>query len=343
MNKLVEDTNQQQIGARNEIADYVRMLEKQLRELKKNKSIPNKQNDSTRDKRKWSTEATAQSEPAKIEDLEEDDWQHFSPELNPSVDVNFVDYLKCPQSSEVDGEKDLKDALRDSQVIAVDLDEVFAPEEESIDFCLQSSVGLVVQPEEVRMARVACTETFVAHVPEVRTVANVPDARTTNVRDSHVSVQRPARKTGSGKRRKLPQATRKTRALSTDSELSQSDETLSITSSESHISRDTTNMRRVSRGGSGRRLPTVPSGEEVGVGPVKADVSAAREPPAVASIYQKGLTVPSNLRQDSGFGESFRNSPMLTNKDRKFSISKLRRKFTKEKRGPGRIRDHFLK
>ena len=140
MNKHVEDTNQQQLGARNEIAEYVRMLEKQLRELKKNnRSIANRQSDSTRDKEKWCTEATTQSEPAKLEELE--DWQHTSQELelNQSADVNFVDYLKCSQSSEVDGEKDLKDALRDSEIIAVDLDNVFASEEESVDFHLQSS------------------------------------------------------------------------------------------------------------------------------------------------------------------------------------------------------------
>ena len=346
MNKHVEDTNQQQLGARNEIAEYVRMLEKQLRELKKNnRSIANRQSDSTRDKEKWCTEATTQSELAKLEELE--DWQHISQELelNQSADVNFVDYLKCSQSSEVDGEKDLKDALRDSEIIAVDLDNVFASEEESVDFRLQSSTGLVVQPDDVRMARVAFAETFVAHVPEVRTVTNVSDSSATNVRDSYVSVQRPARKTGSGKRRKLPQATRKTSVSSTNSEISQSDETLSITSSESHISRDTTNMRRVSRGGSGRRLPTVPGGVvEIDVRPMKVDVSAdnsaARQPPAVASIYQKGFTVPCSLRQDSGFGESLRISPVPTSKDHVFGINKLRRKFNKEKRGPGRI--HLL-
>ena len=71
---------------------------------------------------------------------------------------------------------------------------------------------------------------------------------------------------------------------------------------------------------------------------VSADNSAARQPPAVASIYQKGFTVPSSLRQDSGFGESLRISPVPTSKDHVFGINKLRRKFNKEKRGPGRIR-----
>ena len=329
MNEYVQDTNQQQLEARDEIAEYVKMLEQQLREVKKNRPIFNKQGYSTQDKQQHRTNATTQTqgEPAKIEDLE-DDCQNPSQvvELNQSGDVNFEDYLRC--SSEIDDERDLKDVLRDIEPFPAELDEVFEAEEESFDYCFQSSAELVVQPDEVRMARVACIESFVAHIPE---------ARMTNLRDSDVPVQRPARKTSSGKRRKLPQVTRKTSTRSTDSEISQSDETLSITSYESHVSRDTTDMRRVCRGGSGRRLPPVPSGEEIDLRVIEEDVClnnpAVRQPPPVGSIYQKGPANPNNLRHDSGLGESIKNSPALTSKDHKFSISKLRRKFSKEKTG----------
>lgn len=329
MNEYVQDTNQQQLEARNEIADYIKILEQQLREAKKNRQVSVKKHDgSTQGKHKYSTEATRQHEPIN-EDLGDECQQPSQvEELNQSANMNFEDYLKC--SSEFGEESDLKDVLRDNEPSPADFENAIDQDDINLDYCFQSSAGLVVQPDEVRMARVASIEGFVSQLPE---------SRRTSLRDSKTRVERPVRKNSSGKRRKLPQVTRKTSLdseRSTYSAASQSDETLSITSFESQVSRDTTDVRRMSRGGSGRRLPPVPSGEELNLHVIKADVTMDKpvsQLPVVTSLYHKGPTYPNNNRQDSGLGESLKNSPALPG--HKFSISRLRRKFAKEKTGSG--------
>ena len=327
MNEYVQDTNQQQLEARNEITNYIKILERQLQEAKRNRHMQtvsvNEKDGSIQGKHR-------QHEP--VNENLKDECQQSSQveELNQSGNVNFADYLKC--TSEFDEENDLKDDLRDNGPLPPKaLENAIEPEDVNLEYCLQSSAGLLVQPDEVRVARVACVEEFASQLPELKR---------TNLRDSKTRVVRPARTTSSGKRRKLPQVTRKTSLdseRSTCSAASQSDETLSVTSFESQVSRDTTNMRSMSRGGSGRRLPPVPSGEELNLDVIKADVATADKPvsqlPGVSSIYHKGPTDPCNNRQDSGLGESIKNSPALTG--HKFSIKRLKRKFSKDKTGSG--------
>lgn len=331
MNDYVQDTNQQQLEARKEIADYVKMLEQRLRDVKKSRKVSKKeQGYSIQGNHRGSTEATQQHDTIN-ENMTADDCQQpgQAEELNQSANVNFEDYLKC--SSEYEEEICLKDDLKaDHDPFTAKFESTVEPEDISFDCCLQSSAGHLVQPDEVRMARIVSIEGFVAQTPEMTT---------SNSRDSKTRVEQPARKTISGKRRKLPQVTRKTSLESERSTLSptsQSDETLSITSFESQVSRDTTDMRRVSRQGSGRRLPLVPSEEEISLHVIKADVSTDKpvsQLPGVMSIYHKGPTYPNGHRQDSGLGDSVNNSPALPS--HKFSISKLRRKFSKEKANPG--------
>lgn len=329
MNEYLQGKNQQQLEARNEIADYIKILEQQLREAKKNRQVSVREHDSSiQGKHQRSTEDTGQHEPMN-EDLRDERQQTSQvAELNQSANVNFEDYLKC--SSEFGEESDLNHDSRDNEPFPAEVENAIEPDDINLDYSFQSSAELLVQPDEVRVARVASTEEFVSQLPE---------SRRTNLRDSKTSVERPVRKTSSGKRRKLPQVTRKTSLdseRSTYSAGSQSDETLSITSFESQVSRDTTDMRRMSRGGSGRRLPPVPSGEELNLHVIKADVTTDKpvsQLPGVASIYHKGPTYPSNNRQDSELGESIKNSPALPG--HKFSISRLRRKFSKEKTGSG--------
>ena len=332
MNDYVQDTNQQQLEARKEIADYVKMLEQRLREAKKSRKVSKKeQGYSLQGNHLGSIKAAQQHDTINNENMTADDCQQPDQveELNQSANVNFEDYLKC--SSEYEEESGLKDDLKtDHDPFTAEFENTVEQEDTSFDYCLQSSAGHLVQPDEVRMARIVHIEGFVAQTPEMTT---------SNSRDSKARVERPARKTSSGKRRKLPQVTRKTSLESERSSLSatsQSDETLSITSFESQVSRDSTDMRRVSRGGSGRRLPPVPSEEEIILHVIKTDVSTDKpvsQLPGVMSIYHKGPTYPNGHRQDSGLGDSVNNSPALPS--HKFSISKLRRKFSKEKANPG--------
>jgi len=319
----VQDTNQQQLEARKELADYVKMLEQRLREVKKGRKVSVKEKGhSIHGNHRDYTKATHQHEPVNENITDECQQPGEVEELNQSTCVNFEDYLKC--SSEYEEETGLKDDLRDRDPLSAEFENTVEPEDISFDYCLQSSAGHLVQPDEVRMARLASIEGFVSKSPEITT---------SSLRDSNTRVQRPARKTSSGKRRKLPQVTRKTSLESDRSSLSsasQSDETLSITSFES---RDTTDARRVSRGGSGRRLPPIPSEEEINLHVIKADVSTNKpvsQLPGVTSIYHKR---PTSYRQDSGLGDSVNNSPALPG--HKFSISKLRRKFSKEKKNTG--------
>ena len=325
MNDYVQDTNQQQLEARKEISDYVKMLELRLREVKKGKNVSVKElSHSVQGNHRESTKATQQHDTTH-ENMTDDCQQPAQvEELNQSANVDFEDYLKC--SSEYEEESGLKDDLRDHDPFTVKFENTVEPEDISFEYCLQSSAGYLVQPDEVRMARLASIEGFVAQTPEMTT---------SNSRDSNTRVERPARKTSSGKRRKLPQVTRKM-SLESERSTSQSDETLSITSFESQVSHDTTDMRRVFRGGSGRRLPPVPSEEEINFHGIKADVSTDKpvsQLPGVSSIYHKAPTYPSSHRQDSGLGDSVNNSPAPPG--HKFSISKLRRKFSKEKTNPG--------
>ena len=329
MNDYVQDTNQQQLEARKEIADYVKMLEQRLREVKKGRKVSVKeQSHSIQGNHRDSTKATQQQEPTNENMADDCQQPGLVEELNQSANVNFEDYLRC--SSEYEDETGLKDDKRDHDPFTAEFENTVEPEDVSFDYCLQSSVGHIVQPDEVRMARLAYIEGFVAQTPEMTTC---------NSKDLNTRVERPARKTSSGKRRKLPQVTRKASLeseRSTYSATSQSDETLSITSFESQVSRDTTDMRRVSRGGSGRRLPPVPSEEEIDSHVIKANVSTDKpvsQLPGVTSIYHKAPVYPNSHRQDSGLGDSVNNSPALPG--HKFSIGKLRRKFSKEKTNPG--------
>ena len=219
MNEYVQDTNQQQLEARKEIADYVTMLEQRLREVKKGrKGSVKEQGHSINGNHRDSTEATQQHEPINEKITDESQEPGQVEELNQSANVNFEDYLKC--SSEYEEESGLKDDSRDHDPLIAGFENTVEPEDISFDYCLQSSAGHLVQPDEVRMARLASTEGFVAQTPEMTT---------SNLRDSNTHVERPARKTSSGKRRKLPQVTRKTSLESegsTISAASQSDETL---------------------------------------------------------------------------------------------------------------------
>ena len=330
MNDFVQDTNQQQLEARKEIADYVKMLEQRLREAKKGRKVSVKDQGCSVQGNHWDSAKATQQHDTINENMTADDCPQQPgqvEELNQSANVNFEDYLKC--SSEYEEESGLKDDTKaDHEPFTAEFENTIEPEDISFDYCLQSFVGHLVQPDEVRMARVVPIEGFAAQTPEMTTSAS---------RDSKTRVERPARKTSSGKRRKLPQVTRKASLESEPSTLSatsQSDETLSITSFESQVSRDTTDTRRVSHEGSGRRLPQVPSEEEMHV--IKADVSTDKpvsQLPGVMSIYHKGPTYPNGHRQDSGLGDSVNNSPALPG--HKFSITKLRRKFSKEKTNPG--------
>ena len=337
MNEYVQDTNQQQLEARKEIADYVKMLEQRLREAKKGRKVSVKeQGHSIHMNHQDSTKTTQQHEPINENIVDEYQQPGHVEELNRSANVNFEDYLKC--SSEYEEESGLKDDLRDHDPLTAEFENTVEPEDISFDYCLQSYAGHLVRPDEVRMARLASIEGFVAQTPEMTTC---------NLRDSNTRVVRPARNTSSEKRRKLPEVTRKTSLESERSTLStpsQSDETLSITSFESQVSRDTTDMRRVSRKGSRRRLPPVPSEEEIDLQVIKADVSTDKpesQLPGVTSIYHKGSPCPNSHWQDSGLGDSVNNSPALPGQ--KFSISKLRRKFSKKKTNPGIILVPYIK
>lgn len=331
MNDYVQDTNQQQLEARKEIADYVKMLEQRLREAKKDRKVSVKDQGCSVQGNHWGSTTATQQHDTINEHMTADDCQHPGQVevLNQSANVNFEDYLKC--SSEYEEESGLKDDMKaDHDPLTAEFENIVETEDISFEYCLQSSVGHLVQPDEVRMARVVPIERFAAQTPKMTT---------SNSRDSETPVERPARKTSSGKRRKLPEVTRKPSLESEPSTLSatsQSDETLSITSFESQVSRDTTDMRRVSRGGSGRRLPPVPSEEDINLHVIKEDVSTDKpvsQLPGVMSIYHKGPTYPNGHRQDSGLGDSVNNSPALP--VHKSSISKLRRKFSKEKTTPG--------
>lgn len=324
MNDYVQDTNQQQLEARNEIAEYVKTLEQQLREVRKNRSVSINEPDGD------SNHEYSQQHKAETADLRDD--YHFHSQVaeqNQSENVNFEHYLKS--SSDFDEEGVLQEVSDNDP-----FDFTEGLEDENLDSHFRSSTRHLVQPDNIRMARITTIEGFISPHP-APTEANSDD-------DSKIP-KRPPRKTSSTKRRKLPEVVRKLSVdstLSTDSAVTRSDETASIVSFESQISRDTVDLRRGSRGGSNRRLPPVPSGEEIAIDradTVKEDPPV--EPPSVTSIY-KGPNVLNNHWQDSGLGSSIKNSPVSPSTSRRFSLKSLKKRLSRAGKTDSGI-DEFLR
>ena len=325
MNDHALDANQQQLQARTKIADYIRMLEQQLHELKNNRPI-------SIDDYGYSSEAVKQNDRGYTDqDLRED--CQVSPQMvqrTQAENANFERYLKSSQS-DFDEQGVLRDVSdHDPFDLTDDMDE---EDDFELASCFRSSARHLVQPDEVRMARVTTIDGFVCpHSPPG--MDNASDKNTP---------KRPPRKTDSRKRRKLPNITRKLSTESghsTDSLVTRSDETASVTSFESHMSRDNARFRRGSGGGSNRRLPPVPSGEEINLSKQKiVEGRPATEPPSVMSIYKvkEGPRSVNNQSQDSGLGKSERNDPTSPyHASHKFSFSSLRRKFSKGKESSGK-------
>lgn len=330
MNDYVQDTNQQQLEARNEIADYVKMLELQLQEVKKNRSVSINEPDGNSDQ--LCSEDFQQYE-AENADLR-DDYAVASQVAvqSQSENISFEHYLRSSQSDFADEEGGLEELSDHDPFEATE-----GQEDLNLASCFQSSIGHLIQPDNVRMARITTIDGFVS--PHA-----VP--RINNLEDSRIP-KRPPRKTSAGKRRKLPEVARKLsieNAQSTDSAVTHSDETASITSFESQISSDAVDLRRASHGGSNRRLPSVPSGEEMSL--TKVDVAKEEpvlDPPNVTSIY-KGKSSLNNHRHDSGLGESMKTSPVPhDNASHRFSLSNLRKKFNKGKTSSGMDINLFTK
>lgn len=326
MNDHALDANQQQLQARTKIADYIKMLEQQLHELKNNRPIPI-------DDYGYSSKAVKQNDRGGYtnQDLREDD--QVSPQMvqrTQAENANFERYLKSSQS-DFDEQGVLRDVSDHDPFDSTD------DMDEEDDFELasrfRSSARHLVQPDDVRMARLTTIDGFVCpHSPPG--MDNATDKNTP---------KRPPRRTDSRKRRKLPNVTRKLSGESghsTDSLVTRSDETASVTSFESHMSRDNVRFRRGSGGGSNRRLPPVPSGEEINLSKQSiVEDKPATEPPSVMSIYKvkEGPRSVNNQSQDSGLGKSEKNDPTSpSHASHKFSFSSLRRKFSKGKESSGK-------
>ena len=326
MNDHALDANQQQLQARTKIADYIKMLEQQLHELKNNRPI-------SIDDYGYSSKAVKQNDRGGYtdQDLRED--VQVSPQMvqrTQAENANFERYLKSSQS-DFDEQGVLRDVSDHDPFDSTD------DMDEEDDFELasrfRSSARHLVQPDDVRMARLTTIDGFVCpHSPPG--MDNAGDKNTP---------KRPPRKTDSRKRRKLPNVTRKLSGESghsTDSLVTRSDETASVTSFESHMSRDNARLRRVSGGGSNRRLPPVPSGEEINLSKQKiVEDRPATEPPSVMSIYKvkEGPRSVNNQSQDSGLGKSEKNDPTSpSHASHKFSFSSFRRKFSKGKESSGK-------
>lgn len=320
MNDYVRDTNQQQLKAREEIADYVKRLEQQLLEAKVNRPASIKELDedllqySNELNLQHNTENTAEANEACLVRSQVAD-------QNQPHNVDFKDYLKS--SADLDKEGRSKELGDDDMFEVTNL-----PDDFSLASCFRSSTRHLVQPDNLRMARITTIEGFVS--PHL-------SPKETNRDDSEIP-KRPPRRKSSGKRRKLPEMRRTLSigsALSTDSAVTQSDESVSVTSFESQFSRDIVGFRKVSRAESNRRLPPVPSGEEITID--RADVGAKEpivEPPSVLSIY-KAPNVLHDHRQDSGLSESMKTSPVSPGSSRRFSLSSLKKKFRKRRTSSG--------
>lgn len=323
MNDHALDTNQQQLQARTKIGDYIRMLEQQLHELKNDRPV-------SIDDFGYSSEAVKQNDKRYTDQHLREDYQ-VSPQMvqqTKAENANFERYLKSSQS-----DFDEHGVLRE-----VSDNDPFDSTDEEDDFELasrfRSSARHLVQPDDVRMAKVTTIDGFVCpHSPPGMD----------NTSDKNIP-KRPPRRTDSRKRRKLPNVTRKLSGESghsTDSLVTRSDETASVTSFESHISRDNAGFRRGSGGGSNRRLPPVPSGEEINLNhqSIVKD-RPATEPPSVMSIYKVKAEGPRSLNnqsQDSGLGKSEKNDPTSPyHASHKFSFSSLRKKFGKGKTSSGK-------
>ena len=326
MNDHALDANQQQLQARTKIADYIKMLEQQLHELKNNRPI-------SIDDYGYSSKAVKQNDRGGYtdQDLREDD--QVSPQMvqrTQAENANFERYLKSSQS-DFDEQGVLRDVSDHDPFDSTD------DMDEEDDFELasrfRSSARHLVQPDDVRIARLTTIDGFVCpHSPPG--MDNAADKNTP---------KRPPRKTDSRKRRKLPNVTRKLSGESghsTDSLVTRSDETASVTSFESHMSRDNARFRRGSGGGSNRRLPPVPSGEEINLSKQSiVEDRPATEPPSVMSIYKvkEGPRSVNNQSQDSGLGKSEKNDPTSpSHASHKFSLSSFRRKFSKGKESSGK-------
>ena len=326
MNDHALDANQQQLQARTKIADYIRMLEQQLHELKNNRPI-------STDDYGYSSEAVKQNDRGYTDQDLSEDFQ-VSPQMvqrTQAENANFERYLKSSQS-DFDEQGVLRDVSdHDPFDLTDDMDE-----EDDFELAsrFRSSARHLVQPDDVRMARVTTIDGFVCpHSPPGMD----------NAADTENTPKRPPRKTDSRKRRKLPNITRKLSTESghsTDSLVTRSDETASVTSFESHMSRDNARFRRGSGGSSNRRLPPVPSGEEINLSKQSVvEDRPATEPPSVVSIYKvkEGPRSVNNQSQDSGLGKSEKNDPTSpSHASHKFSFSSLRRKFSKGKENSGK-------
>ena len=322
MNDYVLDTNQQQLQARKEIADYIKMLEQQLHDAKNSRLVSINERDGNY---QYYPEGMKQYGTDVRDDCEAPTRQVA--EQNQTESLDFAHYLKSSQSDfDEDGfSKDMSD--HDPFDITDNEEEDF-----NLESCFRSSTRHLVQPDNVRMARITTIEGFVSPYP-------TPGRDDSD--DAHVP-KRPPRKTHSGKRRKLPEVSRRLSIESgrtADSTVTRSDETASITSFESQISRDTADLRRGPRSGSNRQLPSVPSGEEINLSQASVvKKEPVTELPNVVSIYKvKGPQGLNNQQQDSGLGESVKNSPDSPDHGHKFSLTSLRRKFSKGKTTSGKI------
>ena len=296
MNERVQETNQCQLEARKEIAAYVEMLELQLQEAKK------------------ASHSTNEVENYELE--------------RQGVQDKQGNYFKDVE-------------LRGKSQPSSEPGEITDSENANLgDYC-QWSEAAIVRRGDVRQARLTTVECYENNFAD--------SCRKINTDESQQPSKSPPRKSSSGNRRKLPEVARKANAVKcqssieseqlTDSALSQADDDVtSITSSEIQAScaHDWSTMRRVSRVGSGRRLPTIPCEKDEEVKrAVSGFVNASTEPPKVNSIYHKSASSTMHHKRDSGLGESLGNSPVPA-PTRKFSIRRsIQLKFGKQRNSLG--------
>lgn len=305
MNDLVQNTNQQQQLARKEIADL------QFLEVSKNCSVIQNEQDG---------------------DFEQLDASRNQKEQMPTLSDDFS--LDCCASSQMNETKQPAitqfelnlERLSDVDKTCGDCDPFESTEgQDVLDLkdCFHSFSAHLIQPDNVRMARITTIDSFVS--PHVTEDSNIP--------------QRPPRKKRIAKGRKLPEVTSRRlsidSALSSNSAITPSDDSSSIASFKLQSSHDSVGAHRGSYGGSNKRgLPSVPSGEEV----IIEGADGTREPPRVVSIYKPPSSV-SDRRKTFGSSDVLTGAPVSPRSSRRFSLSNIKRRFSKGNKGSGMNRE----
>ena len=307
MNDYVQNTKQQQQLARMEIADL------QFLEVSENCSVISKDQDA--DFEQLNTSSIQKEQMPTIRDdvsvdccassqlneTKQSEITHFELDLGQLSDLDKT-YGDCDRFETAEGQEDL-----------------------DLKYCFKSSIEHLIKPDIVRMARITTIDSFVS--PRVT-------EREKNVEDSDIP-QRPPRKKRNAKGRKLPEPTSRRlsidSALSTDSAITQLDDSSSIASFKLQSSRDSVGARRGSHSGSNkRRLPSVPSGEEI---IIEGD-GEAREPPRVMSIYKPPSRV-SDYQKSFGSSEILAGAPVSPRSTRRFNFGNIKKRFSRGNKGSG--------